>query len=202
MKWPTLLPLAVLSGLASSAAPALALAHEHFHGLTLMDASLSASGTTGMALVSMDLDLITMRVESNFTGLMGGTVGTQIHCCKAAAGSGAAMGAMAGTGLAGFPLGLSSGSFDITDDLADGATYSTPFVTASGGMVVDGLNALINGAEAGKVYLNISSSAFPGGEIRGFLVEQTAVVPAPDRYLSLLASLGAVGAMALRRRQG
>jgi hypothetical protein len=179
-----------------------ALAHEHFFDVALTGTGLSGSAAVGTALVTLDLDLVTARIEASFAGLQGGALGLQLHCCTAAAGNGTAMGAMANTSPAGFPLGVGAGSLDITYDLTDGATYSAAFVTASGGMVVDGLNALINGVEAGKIYLNISSSAFPGGEIRGFLVEQTAAVPEPDRYLSLLASLGAVSAMALRRQQG
>ncbi len=194
-----LLPVGALSLLAFSAAPALA--HEHFYDVVLTGAGLSPSTATGTALVTLDLDLVTARVEATFAGLAGTTLGTQLHCCSVLAGSGTAMGAMANTSPAGFPLGAGSGSFDITYDLTDGATYSAAFITASGGMVVDGLNALINGAEAGTVYLSIGSSAFPDGEIRGFLVEQAAAAPEPGTSALMFAGGAALAAWARRHQQ-
>ena len=57
-------------------------------------------------------------------------------------------------------------------------------------------NSLLVGSQAGKAYLNIHSAAYPGGEIRGFLVP----VPEPETYALMMAGLGLVGLAARRRR--
>jgi hypothetical protein len=194
MKLNSALSAGALCLLAGGAAPALA--HEHFFDVVLSGSGISGSPGSGTALVTLDLDLITARVEASFAGLLGTTLETQINCCTAVAGAGTAMAAMASPSPAGFPLGVTSGSYDITYDLTEAATYNPAFIAASGGMVVDGLNALIFGSEAGKAYLSIATSAYPGGEIRGFLIEQ---VPEPASYALMVAGLAAIG-WAVRRR--
>ncbi|OYW28321.1 MAG: hypothetical protein B7Z51_08260, partial [Methyloversatilis sp. 12-65-5] len=49
-------------------------------------------------------------------------------------------------------------------------------------------------SDDGKAYLNLHSSEFPGGEIRGFL----APVPEPETYALMLAGLGLIGWAARR----
>jgi hypothetical protein len=173
-----------------------ALAHEHFYDVALTGGGSNPSPATGVALVTLDLDLITARFEVSFAGLVGNSLEVQLLCCSAVPASGTALSALASPSPAGFPVGVHSGSFDITYDLTEAATYNPFFITASGGMVVDALNALINGAEAGTVYLSIVSSAYPGGEIRGLLVEQ---VPETATYALMLAGLAAVGWVARKR---
>jgi hypothetical protein len=48
----------------------------------------------------------------------------------------------------------------------------------------------------GLTYLNVHTSAFPGGEIRGFVVQ----VPEPETYALLLAGLAIIG-IAMRKRR-
>jgi hypothetical protein len=55
---------------------------------------------------------------------------------------------------------------------------------------------MLAGINAGKAYLNIHTSTFGGGEIRGFLVP----VPEASSWAMMLGGLAAVGALARRRR--
>jgi hypothetical protein len=198
MSLSTMRSVGALSMLALAASSALA--HEHFYDVVLTSAAPGGTAI-GTALVTFDLDLITARVEASFSGLAGGLVGVQLHCCSSTPGAALALGALAVTAPAGLPLGLGAGSFDISYDLADGATYTGAFIAASGGMVVDALNALANGAEGGLVVLSFSSSAFPGGEISGLLVEQVPSVPEPAAYAMLIAGLATMSILVRRRRQ-
>jgi hypothetical protein len=87
----------------------------------------------------------------------------------------------------GFPLGVTSGTYDHTYDLTLASSYNPAFITASGGTISQALNRMLLSFDSGTSYVNIHTSAFGAGEIRGFLV------PAPGAAgLFGLASLCAV----------
>jgi len=48
-------------------------------------------------------------------------------------------------------------------------SYNPAFVTSHGGTVASAEAALLAGIEAGQAYLNVHTSTFPAGEMRGFL---------------------------------
>jgi CHRD domain/PEP-CTERM motif len=50
------------------------------------------------------------------------------------------------------------------------SSYRAGWITDSGGTTALAEAALFSGITAGRAYLNIHTSNFPGGEIRGFLV--------------------------------
>lgn len=163
------------------------------------EAPPNASPGIGSATVTFDLDLVTMRVEASFSGLIGNVTASHIHGATAVAGTGTA-GVMTQTpSFTGFPLGVTSGTYDHTFDMTQASSYNASFVTAQGSLS-NALNAFIAALDDGKAYLNIHTNSFPGGEIRGFLIEEAAAVPEPASYATLLA-LGALGAVALRRRR-
>ena len=189
----------LLAGCLLAAAVALpATAHETVYKATLNGASEAPPNVSpgfGTATVTFDFDAVTMRVETSFSGLLGNTTASHIHCCTAVPGTGTAGVATTTPTFPGFPLGVTSGSYDHTFDMSLASSYNSAFITGHGGTVSSAMNALIFGLDAGETYLNIHTSAFPGGEIRGFLV----AVPEPSTYALMLAGLGLAGLVARRR---
>ena len=162
------------------------------------EAPPNASPGFGTALVTLDTSANTMRVQVAFSGLLGSTTNSHIHSATATPGTGTAGVATTTPTFAGFPLGVTSGTYDSTLDMTLASSYNPAFVTANGGTTASAEVALFAGIRAGAAYLNIHTTVVPGGEIRGFL---TPAVPEPGTR-SLLAGLGVSGALlALRRRK-
>ena len=86
---------------------------------------------------------------------------------------------------------------DATNDLTDAGTYNAAFVTGNGGTLESALDVLLQGIADGKAYFNIHSTAYGGGEIRGFLT----LVPEPAAGSLLLTGLLAAGIVRRRRRR-
>jgi hypothetical protein len=155
------------------------------------EATPNASPGVGYALITIDDVLNTMTLDVTFSGLTGTTTASHIHCCTAVAGTGAAGVATTTPTFAGFPLGVTSGTYFQTLDLTAASSYNPAFVTAHGG--VPGAEAfLLSGIASGQSYLNIHSSTFGGGEIRGFLT------PVPEPATLTLFGFG-LAAIARRR---
>ena len=163
------------------------------------EAPPNASPGTGTGRVTLDVAAQTLRVEMSFSGLTSGTTASHIHCCTAAPNTGTAAVATQVPTFVDFPLGVTGGSYDRVFDLTDAATYNPTFVTdVGGGTVAGAFAALVAGIEGQKAYLNIHTSEFPRGEIRGFLGAEAAPIPEPAT-VSLM--LGGLAALALARRR-
>ena len=176
-----------------------AQAHEKIYSVTLSglnEAPTNTSSGLGTATVTFDLDLVTMRVQASFADLVGVTTASHIHCCTVLPGVGTAGVATQTPSFVGFPLGVTSGTYDHTFDLTAPGSYNAAFITAKGGTVSSALNALLAGIDAGDAYLNIHTKSFPGGEIRGFLVP----VPEPATYGMMVLGLAGLGGVMRRRR--
>ena len=143
----------------------------------------NASSGTGFADVTFDLAAHTMRVQVSFSGLLSLTTASHIHSPTALPFSGTAGVATQVPTFSGFPLGVTSGTYDMTFDSSLASTYNPAFVTANGGSVAAAEAALAASLAADTSYLNIHTQTFPGGEIRGFLVR------VPDSFSTAWAAL-------------
>jgi hypothetical protein len=157
----------------------------------------NASPGTGTAMVGYDAATHMLEVKVSFSGLTGGTTASHIHCCTAAPMSGNAGVATEVPTFSGFPLGVTSGTYDEMFDLTLSASFNPAFVTAQGS-VAAAETALAAGLASGTAYLNIHTADHPTGEIRGFLTPASSNVPEPAT-LALIGA-GLLGVWRLRRK--
>lgn len=159
------------------------------------EAPPNASPGTGLATVTYDDVAHTLRVEVTFAGLLGTTTASHIHIATVPFGTG---GVVTQTpSFSGFPLGVTSGSMDSTFNLQLAGSWNPSFLNgAGGGSTATAESLLSSGLQNRLAYLNVHTTSFPGGEIRGFLIQ---AVPEPATWALLLLGFGLAGA-ALRRR--
>jgi hypothetical protein len=154
------------------------------------------STATGLTFVDFDPTAHTLRIRGSFQGLTSNTGAAHIHAATTTPLTGTAGVATVLPAPPGFPLGVTSGSFDSTLNTLTDAAYNPAFETANGGTAASAEAALASAIAQGRAYFNIHTTQFGGGEIRGFLI---AAVPEPGA----LALTGAAfaGALAYRRRR-
>jgi hypothetical protein len=183
---------------------ALLIAPASYGAITTMTGNLNgasespsnSSTGTGFTTVVYDSTAHTLTVNVTFSGLTGNTTASHIHCCVASPGTAGV--ATTTPTFAGFPLGVTSGTYSTTLNLTQASSYNPAFITANGGTTAGAEAALAAGFANGTTYLNIHTSTVPSGEIRAFLV---AVVPAlsPWALGALSALLAITGALVLRK---
>lgn len=152
------------------------------------EAPPNASPGTGFAVVVIDVVAHLLSVHVTFQDLIGTTTASHIHCCTALPDTGTAGVATVTPTFTGFPLGVTSGTYDHTFDTSLASTWNAPFIAAHGGTTAGAEAFLLAGMLANEAYLNIHTSFAPGGEIRGFLR-----VPEPATLALLCCGLLAFG---------
>lgn len=152
------------------------------------------SPATGSVTVIFDIATHYLSIASSFSGLEGMSGAAHIHCCTAVPGVGTAGVATMLPTFTGFPTGVQSGSYAQIFDTSLDAFWNPSFIANNGGTTAGAEAALLAALGAGTSYFNIHSSAYPGGEIRGFL----APIPEPAQAFLLLAGLPLLW---LRRRR-
>ncbi|HEY1380006.1 MAG TPA: CHRD domain-containing protein [Gemmataceae bacterium] len=191
-------PLLAVVAVAAAAAPARVQLISYFAPLDGPSEPTTSPGT-GLALVDINPTAHTMHVHVTFSGLVTtgtGTTASHIHSATAAPFTGTAGVATTTPTFAGFPLGVTSGTYDNTLDMTLASSYNPSYVSGlNPPTLANAESTLFASIAAGTAYLNIHSNTFPGGEIRGFLR------PVPEPASLALTGLAAAAALGAARRR-
>jgi hypothetical protein len=186
----SVLALAAATGLA---APAFA---QTYRAVASGPAESPPNGSPGTSLVTIDIGSSNLMIDMPFRDLTGTATAAHIHCCTADAFTGASAVAMPFTD---FPTGVHAGSYSMAIPLDEETSYDPEFLKANGGTVTGAASALVDGINANEAYVNIHTSEYPGGEIRGFIV--AAPVPEPAEWGLMAGGLAGLLWMGRRKRR-
>ena len=157
------------------------------------EAPPNASPGVGSGTITWDTTAFTMTIDVSFSGLIGNTTAAHIHGPTAVAGTGTAGVATQTPSFSAFPLGVTAGVHQQVYNMNLSSSYNASFIANNGGTPASAGLALKAAMDAGRTYYNVHTTAFGGGEIRGFIN----LVPAPGA-----ASIaGLMGLAVLRRRR-
>jgi hypothetical protein len=150
----------------------------------------------GSTVVTFDLTAHVLTIDLSFVSLEGLSTASHIHCCTTTPGTGTAGVATETPTFSTFPTGVGGGMFSMMYDTTMAASWNPAFIAANGGTTAGAEAAFSAGLASGSAYLNIHSTEYPAGEIRGFLVSP---VPEPGQWGMLLMGLPMLLALARRR---
>lgn len=164
---------------------------------TFQDPEVPANNSPGVGygLFVYDNAAHTLDIDVVFGRLLGNTTVAHIHAPTTLPFQGTASVATTAPSFVGFPTGVTFGAFSTLLDLTQSSSYHPSFLAANGGSTAAAEASLAAAMIAGKSYFNIHTSAFSGGEIRGFLT----LVPEPSSF-ALLTLGGALAAWRARRK--
>ena len=190
---------AAVATIAVAGSPARAQTQSFFGTLgSTPETTPNSSPGTGPVLLLYTPSAHTLTIDLSFSGLLGNTTASHIHCCTATAFTGGAGVATQTPTFINFPLGVQAGSYLQTFDLTLASTYNqgaTAFLASFGGNTALAEAALIDGIATGHAYLNVHTNLYPAGEVRTFF----SAVPEPGTYA--LVVTGIVGLALVRRRR-
>jgi hypothetical protein len=186
------LSVLALAATAALATPAFA---QTYRAVASGPSESPPNASPGNSLVTLEITGTNLLVDMPFSDLSGTTSAAHIHCCTADAFTGTAGIALP---FSDFPTGLKSGNYSTSISLSDNASYTPAFLQAHGGTAQSAASALVDAMNAHEAYVNIHTSAFPTGEIRGFVV--AAAVPEPSEWAMLAGGLASLLWMGRRRR--
>ncbi|MBL8878667.1 MAG: CHRD domain-containing protein [Phycisphaerales bacterium] len=163
------------AGMAALFAGSLCAAYAHEYGYEAIlsganEMNPNGSPATGHVHVHTHLDFVTIHLHVEFEGLSGTPLTAHIDGLTPTPLAGNAGIAIGDPSLPDFPIDVTSGSYEIELDLSAASTYSPAFIAQSGGTVGDALNAIILGMNDGRTFFRITTTAYPAGEIRGFII--------------------------------
>ena len=161
------------------------------------EAPSNASPGTGFGVITFDDALHQMTVDVDFVNLLAGVTATHLHAATPTPFTGVAGVATQTPTFLGFPAGVTRGSYLRTFDMTLASSYRAGYLSSFGGSTAAAEAALITAAKGGQAYLNIHTTQFPGGEIRGFLTP----VPEPATWGLMLLGFGTAGVMLRTRRR-
>lgn len=188
--------LALAAAASAAAVPASAAPNDPTYRAAASGAlETPPNASPGTGLVTIDLGGTSMLVDFPFRDLDGVTTEAHIHCCTSTAFTGTAPVALPFTD---FPLGVHAGTYSNAFALADDMTYDPAFLKANGGSAKGAAAALVDGINANEAYVNIHTSLYPEGEIRGWLV---AAPPVPETAEWSMLAVGLAGLMWMSRRR-